>query len=269
MKRIVNSKVFKIVLIFLMTVAILLGSYNIKVSAKRIVNNDVDSLSDVYSDAAKLESNNETENEVKEENTEESIANVESAEAKSESYTNKVEEENNSNNNDNNYEETVEESHNTDQGVAIVSSEEEYEEPKSNSQSMYINGAYYDVEARFNYPKLGISYPVLSEWSDSLLRISLCHYWGFGPNQTGNYCIVGHNYSNGSLFGKLSGADIGDTFTLTTMDGNSLTYTVYDIYVVEPTDLSCTSQRTNGNTEITLITCYNNGAQRLIIKARA
>lgn len=267
MKRIVDSKVFKIILIVLMSIAILLGSYNIKVSAKRITDNETDSLEDIYSDAAKLDDG--IENVVTEEKTEESLANVESAEAKSESYTNKAEENGSENNYEETVEETVEESHNTDQGVAIISSEEEYEEPKSNSQSMYINGGYYDVEAKFNYPKLGISYPVLSEWSDSLLMVSLCHYWGFGPNQTGNYCIVGHNYSNGSLFGKLSGADIGDTFTLTTMDGNSLTYTVYDIYVVEPTDLSCTSQRTGGNTEVTLITCYNNGAQRLIIKARA
>ena len=53
------------------------------------------------------------------------------------------------------------------------------------------------------------------------------------------------------------------------MDGNTLTYTVYDIYVVEPTDLSCTSQRTNGNTEITLITCENGGQQRIVVKASA
>jgi LPXTG-site transpeptidase (sortase) family protein len=123
--------------------------------------------------------------------------------------------------------------------------------------------------SKANRQSLEINYPVLSKTSDELLKISLNKFWGGSPNSVGNYCIVGHNYSNGSLFGKLSGADIGDTFTLTTMDGNTLTYTVYDIYVVEPTDLSCTSQRTNGNTEITLITCYNNGAQRLIIKARA
>ena len=267
MKDIYYSKVFKIVLIVIMILAIILGCYSIKVNAKRLVDADVNTIQDIYTDAAKLENEIEEKKEEVEEKTEESVTEVTSAEPRSETYTNS---ETRSYSEENSSEESyTEETHNTDQGVAIVSSEEEYEEPQSNSQSMYINGGYYDVEARFNYPKLGISYPVLSEWSDSLLRVSLCHYWGFGPNQTGNYCIVGHNYSNGSLFGKLSGAEIGDTFTLTTMDGSSLTYTVYDIYVVEPTDLSCTSQRTNGNTEITLITCYNNGAQRLIIKARA
>lgn len=268
MKKLKNvKKTYKVIAVIVMMIAIVVGCFNIKVSAQRIID-ERNYISDVYNSADGISTEStELKEANKEEKVEETVTEVETTEARSESYTegdtNNVESE------ESNVETTTEETHNSDQGVAIIPADEEVEEPQSTSQSMYINGSYYDVEARFNYPKLGISYPVLSEWSDSLLRISLCHYWGFGPNQTGNYCIVGHNYSNGSLFGKLSGADIGDTFTLTTMDGNSLTYTVYDIYVVEPTDLSCTSQRTNGNTEITLITCYNNGAQRLIIKARA
>ena len=52
-------------------------------------------------------------------------------------------------------------------------------------------------------------------------------------------------------------------------NGKTLNYKVYDKYVVEPTDVACTSQLTNGKTEITLITCYNNGRQRTVIKAVA
>ena len=130
------------------------------------------------------------------------------------------------------------------------------------------NGENYTTDAILTIPKLDISYPVLSETSDELLKISLNKYWGNGPNQIGNYCIVGHNYANGKLFGKLSQMEIGDTATLQDMNGKTITYEAYDKYVVEPTDVSCTSQLTNGKREITLITCKNYGTQRLIIKCR-
>ena len=70
------------------------------------------------------------------------------------------------------------------------------------------------------------------------------------------------------MFGKLSMAEVGDQVTLTGLDGKTVTYQIYNIYVVEPTDVSCTSQLTNGKRELTLITCTNYGKQRLVVKAR-
>ena len=130
------------------------------------------------------------------------------------------------------------------------------------------NGVSYQTEAILDYPKLGINYPVLSEESEELLKVSLCKYWGPNPNKVGNYCIVGHNYRSGKMFGKLSGASIGDEVSLTDLSGNKVIYVVYNRYVVDPTDVSCTSQLTNGQREITLITCTNYGQDRLVIKAR-
>lgn len=131
------------------------------------------------------------------------------------------------------------------------------------------NGEEYSIDSRLTIAKLGIDYPVLSETSDELLKISLNKYWGHGPNQIGNYCIVGHNYANGKLFGRLSQMEIGDTAVLQDMStGKSVTYEAYNKYIVDPTDVSCTSQLTNGRREITLITCKNYGTQRLIIKCR-
>ena len=130
------------------------------------------------------------------------------------------------------------------------------------------NGKNYTTEAILEYPKLGINYPVLSEETEELLKISLCKYWGPNPNKVGNYCIVGHNYKSGNMFGKLSGAEIGDEVNLTDLNGDKVTYSVYNKYVVEPTDVSCTSQLTNNQKEITLITCTNYGQDRLVVKAR-
>lgn len=138
---------------------------------------------------------------------------------------------------------------------------------KGNRQKTKVGGVTYTTEAVLSYPKLGIKYPVLSEESDKLLKVSLCKYWGPNPNEIGNYCIVGHNYRNGRMFGKLSKAEVGDTVTLTG-SGKTINYQIYNRYVVNPNDTGCTSQLTDGKKEITLITCTNYGKQRLVLKAR-
>lgn len=126
----------------------------------------------------------------------------------------------------------------------------------------------YNIEAVLNIPRLEINYPVLAETSEELLKISVNKYWGPAPNEVGNYCIVGHNYKNKTMFGRLNEITNGDVIELTDNSGRTITYTVYDRYVVEPTDTRCTSQLTNGKREITLITCTNYGQQRLIVKGR-
>ena len=50
--------------------------------------------------------------------------------------------------------------------------------------------------------------------------------------------------------------------------GKKLTYVVYDKYIVQPNDVACTSQLTNGRVEATLITCADGGRTRLIVKCR-
>ena len=136
------------------------------------------------------------------------------------------------------------------------------------TESVNVGGNTYNTEAILRYPSLGINYPVLSEESDNMLKVSICKYWGPAPNTVGNYCIVGHNYRNGNMFGKLSMADYGDTFTLSDLSGNTVTYEVYNKYVVDQTDVACTSQLTGGTREVTLITCTNFGKQRLVVKGK-
>lgn len=143
--------------------------------------------------------------------------------------------------------------------------------PQETSMTEYVakDGEDYTAEAFLTIPKLDISYPVLSKTSDELLKISLNKYWGNGPNKVGNYCIVGHNYANGKLFGKLSQMEIGDIAELKSIsNGKTVQYEAYAKYTVNPDDVSCTSQLTDGKREITLITCKNFGTQRLIIKCR-
>ena len=131
------------------------------------------------------------------------------------------------------------------------------------------SGKNYTSEAIFSYPRLNINYPVLDKTSTYLLTVSLNKYWGPAPNEVGNYCIVGHNYTSGKMFGKLKNAQKGDEVKLTDIKTyTTVTYKIYDIYVIEPTDVSCTSQLTNGKRELTLLTCTNHGKQRLCVKCR-
>lgn len=146
------------------------------------------------------------------------------------------------------------------ESAPIVETEDEYVDTTNNEE--------YKSEAILKISSLGLEYPVLSQTSEELLKISLNKYWGPGPNEIGNYCIVGHNYKNGKMFGNLSKMEIGDTATLQAIGGKDVIYEVYDKYVVEPEDVSCTSQLTGGRRELTLITCTNYGTQRLVLKCR-
>ena len=131
------------------------------------------------------------------------------------------------------------------------------------------SGAEYKVDSILNIPSLEIRYPVLSNSSDELLKISLNKFWGGEPNTEGNYCIVGHNYDGKDIFfGKLYKIQNGDIVELTDKTGATLKYKVYNKFIVEPTDVACTSQLTNGKTEMTLITCSQGGKTRLVVKCR-
>ena len=163
--------------------------------------------------------------------------------------------------------------------IIIVLNEEEADEAEDSSISTNeiinnttVDGVTYTTEAIISIPKIGITYPVLSETSDELLEISVNRYWPepskLKPNEVGNYCIVGHNYRNGKMFGRLNELVNGDIVTLKDMTGRTLQYEVYDRYVVEPDDTSCTTQHTNGRKELTLITCTNYGTQRLVVKCK-
>jgi len=85
----------------------------------------------------------------------------------------------------------------------------------------------------------------------------------------GNLVIVGHNYKNGQFFGNLKELEKGDSIFLLSSNGNEQMYKVYDKYIVDETDMRCTSQETNGKIELTLITCDKDDTKRLVVKCRA
>ncbi len=134
------------------------------------------------------------------------------------------------------------------------------------------SGTMYYALATINIPSIDCTYPILNDSTEELLKISPGKFWGPDPNEVGNFCIVGHNYRSDKFFSHVPDLDIGAVIEITNLvgknKGQTLKYSVYDKYVVEPDDVQCTSQRTNGLKEITVITCTDDSKQRVIIKAR-
>ena len=131
-----------------------------------------------------------------------------------------------------------------------------------------VDGKTYEMVGSINIPSINVDYPILSETSDSLLKVSVCKFWGSNPNEVGNLCIAGHNYRNKRFFSKVPTLSVGDIIEITDLNKKTLKYSVYDKYTVDPEDTSCTSQITNGKKIVTLITCTNDSKQRVIVQAK-
>ena len=149
----------------------------------------------------------------------------------------------------------------------VVQTEVEVEVPEE-QRSVANDGTEYYSIGIVNMPSINVNYPILSTYSDSLLKIAPCKFHGPNPNEVGNLCIAGHNYRNSKFFSKVPTLENGDIIEITDLSGNTVTYAVYYKFIVNPDQLECTSQLTGGRREITLITCTDDNKQRYIIKAR-
>lgn len=161
-----------------------------------------------------------------------------------------------------NSDETIDqETESTDEGSTTES--EEY--------GVYIasNGEKYKTVGSIKIPKIDVEYPILSETTVSLLKIAPCKFWGPNPNEVGNFCIAGHNYRNDKFFSKVPTLVVGDIIEITDLSDQTIKYSVYNKFIVEDTtDVSCTSQYTDGKRIVTLITCTDDSEARVIVQAK-
>lgn len=159
---------------------------------------------------------------------------------------------------------------NEDEEEEKRSKEEEalYQKVKQETTKTAPSGDKYFTIGKIDIPSLNVSYAIINKTTDELLKISPTKFWGPDPNKKGNLCIVGHNYRNTKFFSKVPKLKNGDIIKITDIMGRTVEYAVYDIYTVEPQNVSATSQKTHGKREITLITCTNDAVNRFIVKAR-
>lgn len=126
----------------------------------------------------------------------------------------------------------------------------------------------YEVAAKIEIPKIKLETYILQDYSIKALKICVTKFWGVDANEIGNFCVAGHNYKNKNMFEKLNELVIGDTFFISDNKIGKVEYKIYDIYTVNPEDVSCLSQNTNNTREVTLITCTTDTKKRIIVKAR-
>lgn len=126
----------------------------------------------------------------------------------------------------------------------------------------------YDVEGIIEIPKINIKYPIVSTTSDEAMKVAITKFWGNNINDIGNYTMAGHNYKNGTMFGKTKYLDVGDKIKMTDLNLNTVEYEIFKIYTIDPDDVTCVESVDPNTREITLITCTNGHKNRLITKAR-
>ena len=125
----------------------------------------------------------------------------------------------------------------------------------------------YDVLGQLVLEKINVRQNILYKTEDESLKLGVTKFYGPKINETGNFCICGHNYNN--ILKRLDEMNVGDEFYIITRETKErVDYKIYDKYSCEPEDLSCLNQNQDGKKEVTLITCNPGGLTRLICKAR-
>ena len=73
------------------------------------------------------------------------------------------------------------------------------------------NGDSTDILGILQIDKINIRYPILSKSTEEFLEVSVCKFYGNELNDSGNFCIVGHNYDSQEFFSNLNKLEIGDS----------------------------------------------------------
>jgi len=104
-------------------------------------------------------------------------------------------------------------------------------------------------------PRIDAEMPVVLGASQDNLRVAAALMEGTTPiGEIGNAAIAAHrSHTYGRFFNRLNEMELGDEIIVTTSD-DTFVYTVYEIKVVEPDDLSVLN-RNRKDRVVTLITC--------------
>lgn len=158
-------------------------------------------------------------------------------------------------------------SHEISDNYSIISLYSNLSNPNYSFSNIEYSNEYDTIIGFIDIPNINIDYPIFSNTTEELLKISPCRFSGPLPGEIGNLCIAGHNYVDNKFFSNLYKLNIGDYIYVSDIYNNTNTYSVFKKYEVSTTDTSCTDQNTNGKIIITLITCNNVNGKRLVIQA--
>lgn len=171
----------------------------------------------------------------------------------------------------------VEEAKNTtqsDTNVVSGSISEDITSADANSSNSGKKQTYkgFNVLGTIEIPKTNVKYPVLEgPAGNNKIEVSVAVQYPLNKelNTEGNIVISGHNYRNGTFFSDNKKLSNGDKIYITDLNGSKVEYEIYNIFVTTLEDNSYYNRDTDGKREITLYSCTDDTAGRLIIEARA
>lgn len=148
--------------------------------------------------------------------------------------------------------------------VANGENEDEYQEPgqeimaenRSDLTVVYVDG--YAYIGYLTIPDLGLTLPVMEDWSYEKLRIAPCRQ--FGSPASNDLVIAAHNYDQ--HFGRLSSLNTGAPVHFTDMNDCTYVYTVTSIQQLEPTNVDAVQ---NSGHDLALYTCTYGGQSRVTV----
>ena len=100
----------------------------------------------------------------------------------------------------------------------VVQIEQQINVPEEQKLTASDGTVYYTIGV-INIPSINVNYPILSTYTDELLKIAPCKFHGPNPNEVGNLCIAGHNYKNSKFFSKVPTLELGDKIEITDLSG--------------------------------------------------
>lgn len=108
-------------------------------------------------------------------------------------------------------------------------------------------------------PFLGISLPVMEEWSYDGLKIAPCRYMGSAFQD--NMIIAGHNYR--FHFGGLRKLETGAEVIFTDTEDNRFEYQVTEVTYIDGSDVEGMEA---GEWDLTLFTCTLDSQRRVVVR---
>lgn len=129
--------------------------------------------------------------------------------------------------------------------------------PQREMPERELNGQRY--VATLEIPKLALTLPVISQWSQEGFQIAPCRY--LGSAYTGDLIIAAHNYP--AHFGRLKELQPGDGVYLTDMEGSRFSYRLLEQEILLGTDVAAMEE---GEWDLTLFTCTIGGQYRVTLR---
>ena len=120
-----------------------------------------------------------------------------------------------------------------------------------------IDGKHY--VGTVSIPALSLTLPVIDKWSYENFKIAPCIYEGTPYKK--NMIIAAHNYRK--HFASIKSLEQGDTVIFKDMDGNTFSY---EVMYVEILDNNAVEEMSAGQWDLTLFTCTYGGATRITVR---